>query len=142
MNSLCPCPSYSRSSTLTLATFTKIPEGAVVGFEEMFEGDSVTLKKCAAEGLACADPGSGTPIGVSGYFNLSLPKMINLALIVIVPTNRSFWPNQSINFSLSANTSHSSPVWQRLLSRKARYWNLLSIGRILNIKNIVGECIL
>ena len=50
------------------------------GLGEMFEGDSVDT--CAgkfslmlmggpAEGLACADPGARTPIGVSGNVNLS-----------------------------------------------------------------------
>ena len=45
------------------------------GFGEMFEGDSADTcaGKCLlmsmggqAEGLACADPGARTPIGVSG----------------------------------------------------------------------------
>ena len=47
------------------------------GLGEMFEGDSAD--KCAgkfllvsmggrAEGLACADPGARTPIGVSGIY--------------------------------------------------------------------------
>ena len=47
------------------------------GLGEMFEGDSADT--CAgkfplvsmgsrAEGLACADPGAGTPIGASGNF--------------------------------------------------------------------------
>ena len=51
------------------------------GLGEMFEGDSADI--CAgkfplvsmggrAEGLACADPGSRTPIGASGIFYLSV----------------------------------------------------------------------
>ena len=51
------------------------------GFGEIFEGDSADT--CAeifslmsmggrAEGLACADPGARTPIGVSGNFGLVL----------------------------------------------------------------------
>ena len=48
-----------------------------VGFGEMFEGDStdmcggqfpLMLMGGQAEGLACADPGARTPIGVSGNF--------------------------------------------------------------------------
>ena len=49
------------------------------GLGEMFEGDSADM--CAgkfqltsmggrAEGLACADPGARTPIGVSGNFQI------------------------------------------------------------------------
>ena len=47
------------------------------GLGEMFEGDSsdtcarkftLMLRGGRAEGLACADPGARTPIGVSGNF--------------------------------------------------------------------------
>ena len=47
------------------------------GLGEMFEGDSadtcagkfpLTLMEGRAEGLACADPGARTPIGVSEFF--------------------------------------------------------------------------
>jgi hypothetical protein len=52
-----------------------------MGLEEMFDGDSADM--CAGkfllilmggrvEGLACADPGVMTPIGVSGFFLLLL----------------------------------------------------------------------
>ena len=47
------------------------------GLGEMFEGDSADM--CAmsmggrAEGLACADLGARTPIGVSGNFPFALP---------------------------------------------------------------------
>ena len=52
------------------------------GLGEMFEGDSAD--KCGgkftymsmggrAEGLAFADPGARTPIGVSGHFSLVFP---------------------------------------------------------------------
>ena len=48
------------------------------GFGEMFEGDSADMcaVKCLlmsigkAEGLACADPGARTPIGVNGNFKI------------------------------------------------------------------------
>ena len=49
------------------------------GLGEMFEGDSadtcagkfpLTLMGGLAEGLACADPGARTPIGVSGNYNM------------------------------------------------------------------------
>ena len=51
------------------------------GLGEMFEGDSadtcggkfpLTSMGGRAEGLACADPGARTPIGVSGNFFLFL----------------------------------------------------------------------
>ena len=53
------------------------------GLGEMFEGDSADT--CAgkfplmsmggqAEGLACADPGARTPIGVSGNFAIVFTK--------------------------------------------------------------------
>ena len=47
------------------------------GFGEMFEGDSedtyggkfpLVSMGGQAEGLACADPGTRTPIGASGFF--------------------------------------------------------------------------
>ena len=47
------------------------------GLGEMFEGDSADpcARKCShmsmggrVEGLACADPGARTPIGMSGHF--------------------------------------------------------------------------
>ena len=55
------------------------------GLGEMFEGDSadtcaskfpLLLMGAQVEGLACADPGSRTPIGVSG----------NLVLLIIIST--------------------------------------------------------
>ena len=52
-----------------------------VGLGEMFKGDSahtcpgkfpLTLMGCRAEGLACADPGARTPIGMSGNFSVAV----------------------------------------------------------------------
>ena len=56
------------------------------GLGEMFEGDSADM--CAgkfplvsmggqAEGLACADPGARTPIGVSGHFIILMTLILH-----------------------------------------------------------------
>ena len=67
------------------------------GLGEMFEGDSANM--CAgkfllvsiggrAEGLACADPGAMTPIGVRGnYLNKCKPSRLKLALGNLVNVN-------------------------------------------------------
>ena len=54
------------------------------GLGEMFEGDSADMCACnfllmwiggRAKGLACADPGARTPLGVSGNFPNLSPKL-------------------------------------------------------------------
>jgi hypothetical protein len=80
--------------------------------EEMFEGDSADM--CAgkfsltsmggcAEGLACADPGARTPIGVSGNFFLisanSFVFFFELLKLVKFQINKkkSIGPHEHIN---------------------------------------------
>ena len=65
------------------------------GLGEMFEGDFTDMygkqiplmsMGCRAEGLACANPGARTPIGVSGIYLLD--KILHFIIIMqTIPKN-------------------------------------------------------